>query len=84
MLDTVIEEVNLLGEYQSEQSVFTDRKVRLIGDGDVDLTRVDGDENESPLIKIENVDDNIDYQEDIQPKQEDQTIQQPVKSNWNH
>ena len=44
--------------------IFTDPKGRIIGDGDVELTGVDGDgdENEAPL-KIENK-KNIDYQEE--------------------
>ena len=38
MRDTVIDRVNILGKYQQEILVSTDCKVRLIGDGDVDLT----------------------------------------------
>ena len=61
MPDTVIDRVNLLGKYQQEQ-LFTDHKVQIIGDGDVELTGVDGDgdENEAP-IKIEN-NNGIDYE----------------------
>ena len=51
MPDTVIDWVNLLEKYQQELLVFTDCRVQLIVDGDVDLTVVDGggDENESSL-----------------------------------
>ena len=40
-----------IGKYQQELFVFTDYKGRLIGDGDVYFTGVDGDryENEAPL-----------------------------------
>ena len=62
--------------------VSTDHKGQLIGDGDGNLTGVDGDgdENEAP-INIEN-ENNLNYQEDqeeFHTNQEDQTIQQPVK-----
>ena len=64
--------------------VSTDHKVQLIGDGDGNLTGVDGDgdgdENEAP-INIEN-ESHLDYQDDqeeFHTNQEDQTIQQPVK-----
>ena len=55
MPDTVIDQVNILGKYQQELLLFTDIKGRLIRDGGVNLTGVDGggDENEAPL-KIEN------------------------------
>ena len=61
MPDTVIDPLNLLGKYQQELLVITDCKGWIIGDGDVELTGMDGngDENEAPL-KIENED----YQED--------------------
>ena len=39
---TVIDRVNISEKYQQEILVFTDRKGRLVGDGDVDLTGVDG------------------------------------------
>ena len=57
--------------------IFTHRKGRLIGDGDVGIKGVDGDgdENEASL-KIEN-ENYLKYQEDQEefyPKQEDQTI----------
>ena len=42
---TVIERVNILGKDQQELLVFTDCKGRIIGDGDVDIKGVDGDEN---------------------------------------
>ena len=45
MPDTVIDRVNLLGKDQPEILVFTDRKGQIIGDNDVYLTGVDGDEN---------------------------------------
>ena len=62
MPDTVIDWVNILGKYQQYLLVFTYCKVRIIGDGNVGLTGVDGDgdENWSPL-KIENEND-LDYQ----------------------
>ena len=55
MPDMFIDQVNLLIKDQQELLVFTYCKGRIIGDGDVDLTGVDGDggENEAPL-KIEN------------------------------
>ena len=42
MSDTVIYRVGLLGNYQQEMLVFTDRKGLLIGDGDIGITGVDG------------------------------------------
>ena len=42
MPDTVIDQVNILGQYQHEQLVFTDYKGPLIGNGDVDITGVGG------------------------------------------
>ena len=80
MPDTVIGRVNILGKYQLEILVFTDRKGRLIGDGDVNLTGVDRDENEAQL-QIQNKND-PNYQEDqekVRTEQEEQTIQQPIK-----
>ena len=62
--------------------VFTDCKGQLIRDGDLEITVVDGDENEAPLLNIDNNNDNINdqqYQEEVNIEQEDQTIQQPVK-----
>ena len=43
----VIDRVNILGKYQQELSVFTDHRGQVIVDGDVDLTGVDGDEDEN-------------------------------------
>ena len=43
----VIDRVNILGKYQQELSVFTDHRGQIIVDGDVDLTGVDGDEDEN-------------------------------------
>ena len=40
--ETVIDRVNILGKYQKKILVFTDRKGRLIVDGDVEITGVDG------------------------------------------
>ena len=62
MPDTVINRVNLLGQYQQDLLVFTDFKGWIIEDGDVDLTGVDedGDKNEV-FTKIENKND-INYQ----------------------
>ena len=68
MPDTVIDRVNLLGKDQPEILVFTDRKGQIIGDNDVYLTGVDGDENQAPL-QIENEND-IEYKQD-QEEQED-------------
>ena len=42
MPDIVNFRFNVLGKYQQNLLVFTDRKGRLIVDGDVDLTGVDG------------------------------------------
>ena len=39
----VIDRVNILKKYQPELLVFTDRKVQLIGDGNVKITEVGGD-----------------------------------------
>ena len=54
MPDTFIDLVNLLGKHQQDLLIFTHRRGRLIGDGNVGLKGVDGDgdENEAPL-KIE-------------------------------
>ena len=51
MLATVIDWANLLGKDQQELLLLTDRRGRLMGDGDVYLKSVDwdGDENEAPL-----------------------------------
>ena len=38
MPDTFIDRVNILGKYQQDLFVSTDRKDWLIGDGDVELT----------------------------------------------
>ena len=48
---TGIERFNILGEYNQAILVFTNSRVRLIVDGYVDLTVLNGywDENESPL-----------------------------------
>ena len=75
--DIVIDQVKILGKEQQELLVFTDCKVRIIGDGDAELTGVYGDgyEQETPL-KIENENDleYQDYQKEVHPDQEDQTI----------
>ena len=42
--------------------VFTDCKGQLIRDGDVEITVVDGDENEAPLLNIDNNNDDINNQ----------------------
>ena len=72
MTDTVIVRVNLLGKYQQEILLFNDPKGWIIGDGNVELTGVDGygDENEAPL-KIENEND-LDSQEDQEEVHTDQ------------
>ena len=81
--DTVIDRVNIIVKYQQELLVFTGRNSRIIGYDDVDITGVDGDgdENESPLKKLN--ENEFDYQEDqeeVHPDQEDQNIiQQPIK-----
>ena len=74
-----IDLVNILVKYQQQLLVSTTNKGQLIGDGDGNLTGVDGDgdENEAP-INNEN-ENHLDYQEEFHPNQEDQTIQQPVK-----
>ena len=46
---SVIEQINLLVKYQQELLIFASIKLQLIGDGNVDLIGVDGDENEAPL-----------------------------------
>ena len=50
--DTVIYRVNLLGKHQQGILVFTYSKGKIIEDGNVELTGVDGDgdENEARLI----------------------------------
>ena len=53
MPDTVIDRFNLLGKYQHDILIFTDCKGRIIGDGDVELTVVDGDGDENdPSLKF--------------------------------
>ena len=55
MSDTIIYWVNLLVTYQKELLVFTDHKGELIGDGNVDLTCLDGGRYESEAkLKIKN------------------------------
>ena len=51
MPDKFINWVNLLGKYQQELLIFTDHKGKIIGNGDVEITGVDGDRdvNEAPL-----------------------------------
>ena len=51
--DTVIGHVNLLGKYPPDILVFAYFKGLLIGYGDIELTGVNGDENDAPL-QIEN------------------------------
>ena len=80
ILNTVIDRVNQLGKYQQDILIFTHRKGRLIGDGDVRIKGVDGDENEAPL-KFDNG-NNLgyqEYQEELHPDQYDQTIQRLIK-----
>ena len=57
---TMINRVNVLGKYQPEHFIFTDRKGRKIGESDI--TRVEGDQNRTPQILIEE-DDNLDEQD---------------------
>ena len=52
MPDTVIDQVNKLGENQLGYFIFTNHRSRQIGE--VDLTGVDGEINEAPL-RIQNV-----------------------------
>ena len=85
MPDKVIYRLNILVKYKQEILVFTYNKGRLIGDGDFDITVVDGggDENEVQL-KIEN-DNDLDYQENQEDFHHDnkyQTIQFLSKYNW--
>ena len=62
MPDTVIDQANILGKYQLEIFLFTDRKSQIIVDVDVELTEVDWDGDENNFqIKIENESD-LDYQ----------------------
>ena len=60
MPDTVIDRINELGKGQPELLTFTDRKGRLIGDGDVELTGVDGEDNEALQDTDEAVEDDLD------------------------
>ena len=39
---TIVDRVNILGKYQQELFLFTGCKGRLIVDGDVDITGVNG------------------------------------------
>ena len=79
----VIDWFNLFGKYQQDILVFTDRKSWIIGDGDVALIGVDGGGVESeapPKIENENYLDYQEYQEEVHPEQEYQTIiRQPIK-----
>ena len=59
--------------------VFDDCSGQLIWDGGVDITGVYGYENEAPLIQIDIENYNLDNQEEVHPKQEDQTLKQTVK-----
>ena len=60
--------------------VFTDIKDQLVGDGGVELTGLDGDENEAPLkFDNENHLGYQEYQEELHPDQYDQTIQRLIK-----
>ena len=85
MPDKFIYRLNILVKYKQEILVFTYNKGRLIGDGDFDITVVDGggDENEVQL-KIEN-DNDLAYQENQEDFHHDnkyQTIQFLSKYNW--
>ena len=63
MPDIFNDRVNLLRKYQPELLVFTDSKGQLIGDGDAEITGVDGGENDTKLLKIDNENENLDNQE---------------------
>ena len=52
--NTFIYRVRLLGKYQPELLLFTYRRGRIIQGGDIDITGVDGDENEASPLKIDN------------------------------
>ena len=52
---TVINRVNVLGKYQPEHFIFTDRKGRNIRKSDI--TEVEGDQSGTPQILIEEDDD---------------------------
>jgi len=72
MPDTVIARVNTLGSDQPELLVFTDRSGRQIGD--IELTGVDGDENEAPQLIEEvfepDIGDDLEHQPIYQPEEE--------------
>ena len=57
---TVIDRFNVLGKYQPEHFIFTDRKGRKIGESDI--IGVQGDQNVTPQILIEQ-DDDLDEQD---------------------
>ena len=52
---TVINRVNVLGRYQPEHFIFTDKKGRKIGESKI--TGAEGDQNMTPQIFIEEDDD---------------------------
>ena len=62
MPDTFIDRFHLLVKYQPELLIFNDSKVRLIWDGDLEITGVDWNKNEAPLLKTDNENDNLDNQ----------------------
>ena len=55
MPKTVIKRVNVLGKDQPEHFIFTDRKGRQIGESEI--TGVEGGQNRTPQILIEENDD---------------------------
>ena len=56
----VINRVNVLGKYQPENFIFTDRNGRQIGESEI--TEVEGDQNVTPQIFVEE-DDDLDEQD---------------------
>ena len=57
---TFINQVNVIGKYQPENFIFTDRKGRKIGESKI--TGVEGDQNRTPQTLIEE-DDDLDEQD---------------------
>jgi hypothetical protein len=94
MPDSVIQRVNELGKDQPEQFIFTDRKGRAIGDIEpaqaimkyaldqddpLEITGVDGDENETPQIppEPEEIQHNP-FPTDTAPIQEDPGVEMDI------
>ena len=65
----MINRVNVLGKYQPEHFIFTDRKGRQIGESEI--TGVEEDQNGTPQILIEE-DDDLDKQDVVDGELESQ------------